>query len=94
MKFHASIGAGGCGQVKEKRARYLANSEARSMWANSPSLPEAVQEIYPCAHQGRLHLAGGFTAQDGTIVGPTAAHGMVKSTAIADGAPSSAPYQL
>jgi len=70
----AAIGAGGCGQVKEKRARYLANSEARSMWANSPSLPEAVQEIYPCAHQGRLHLAGGFTAQDGTIVGPTAAH--------------------
>lgn len=43
-------------------------------WSMSASLPEAVQEIYPCAHQGRLHLAGGFKAQSGMITGPTAAH--------------------
>ncbi|MEP6342699.1 MAG: kelch repeat-containing protein [Maricaulaceae bacterium] len=43
-------------------------------WSISPSFPEAVQEIYPCAHKGRIHLAGGFTAQSGMITGPTAAH--------------------
>ena len=43
-------------------------------WSMSTSLPEAVQEIYPCAHKGRIHLAGGFMAQGGMITGPTTAH--------------------
>ena len=49
-------------------------------WSMAPSLPEAVQEIYPCSHKGRLHVAGGFTAQmqgqaqERRINGPTAAH--------------------
>lgn len=43
-------------------------------WTPSVSLPEAVQEIYPCAHNNRLHLAGGFVAENGRISGPTKAH--------------------
>lgn len=44
------------------------------VWSSAPSLPEAVQEIYPCAHKGRIHQAGGFVAEGGRITGPTAAH--------------------
>lgn len=43
-------------------------------WSKASSLPEAVQEIYPCAYQNRIHLAGGFIAENGRISGPTAAH--------------------
>jgi len=43
-------------------------------WSTAPSLPAAVQEIYPCLHKNRIHLAGGFVAQNGRISGPTAAH--------------------
>ncbi|WP_026180593.1 Kelch repeat-containing protein [Henriciella marina] len=43
-------------------------------WHDGPALPFPVQEIYPCLHAGRVHLAGGFVAEDGTITGPTDAH--------------------
>ena len=43
-------------------------------WTRATSLPEPVQEIYPCRHQGRIHQAGGFVAQNGRITGPTSAH--------------------
>lgn len=43
-------------------------------WSGAPSLPEAVQEIYPCAHNGRLYLAGGLKAKNGRITGAAAAH--------------------
>lgn len=43
-------------------------------WRDGPSLPFPVQEIYPCLHKGRIHLAGGFIARDGQIIGPTAEH--------------------
>lgn len=43
-------------------------------WQKGPSLPFAVQEIYPCLHKGAIHLAGGFIAQNGRITGPTVAH--------------------
>lgn len=43
-------------------------------WSASPSLPFPAQEIYPCAHNGALHLAGGFIAENGQITGPTNAH--------------------
>lgn len=43
-------------------------------WATAPSLPQPVQEIYPAAFAGRIHLAGGFVAAEGRITGPTAAH--------------------
>ncbi|MEO0465214.1 MAG: kelch repeat-containing protein [Pseudomonadota bacterium] len=47
---------------------------ATSGWSTSTPLPLAVQEIYPTALQGRIHLAGGFVAESGAITGPTNAH--------------------
>lgn len=47
---------------------------SRRGWQDGPSLPFAVQEIYPALHKGLIHLAGGFIADDGSITGPTAAH--------------------
>ena len=43
-------------------------------WADGPTLPYAVQEIYPALHEGRIHLAGGFIAEDGRISGATDRH--------------------
>ncbi|WP_300379500.1 kelch repeat-containing protein [Henriciella sp.] len=47
---------------------------ARRGWHDGPALPFPVQEIYPCLHDGMIHLAGGFIAEDGQITGPTDAH--------------------
>lgn len=43
-------------------------------WSVGDSLPFPVQEIYPCLHDGAIHLAGGFVAAEGQITGPTDAH--------------------
>lgn len=43
-------------------------------WSTGVALPFAVQEIYPCLHAGRIHLAGGLYAEDGQITGATARH--------------------
>ncbi|MEM9739839.1 MAG: kelch repeat-containing protein [Pseudomonadota bacterium] len=43
-------------------------------WQSGPSLSVAVQEIYPTLFNGRIHLAGGFAAENGIITGPTSAH--------------------
>ena len=51
-----------------------AAANERRGWREGPSLPFPVQEIYPCLHDGRIHVAGGFIAGDGRITGPTAAH--------------------
>ncbi|MEL6324210.1 MAG: kelch repeat-containing protein [Pseudomonadota bacterium] len=40
-------------------------------WSGSVALPFACQEIYPCVHDGAVHLAGGFIAENGSITGPT-----------------------
>ena len=64
----------GCRGLQEESAARQTVAEGLGIWSSAPSLPDAVQEIYPCAHKGRLHLAGGFTAKDGRISGPTAAH--------------------
>ena len=45
-----------------------------SGWSPGDRLPFPVQEIYPCLHNGAVHLAGGFLATDGQITGPTDAH--------------------
>lgn len=44
------------------------------VWSRAPGLPLAVQEIYPALHAGRIHVAGGFVAENGTITGPTDRH--------------------
>ena len=43
-------------------------------WSMGDALPFPVQEIYPCLHDGAIHLAGGFVAENGQITGPTDAH--------------------
>jgi len=43
-------------------------------WQRGTDLPLAVQEVYPALHGGRIHLAGGFVAENGTITGPTDRH--------------------
>lgn len=47
-------------------------------WRDGASLPSARQEIYPCLHEGAIHLAGGFIAAGQRITGPTAEHVMWK----------------
>lgn len=62
--------ASGCGaqQTTEPAAKRLAT------WSKSPSLPLAVQEIYPARYKTRIHQAGGFIATNGRISGPTDKH--------------------
>ncbi len=43
-------------------------------WETSAALPYAIQEIYPCLHQERIHLGGGLIAIDGEITGATKQH--------------------
>ncbi|MAN73634.1 MAG: galactose oxidase [Henriciella sp.] len=67
------IGAGliaGCAAHPARRQ----NADASGSYRSGPALPFPVQEIYPCEHAGRIHLAGGFIAEDGAITGPTDAH--------------------
>lgn len=47
---------------------------ARPCWTEQSPLPFAVQEIYPIAHAGRIHLAGGLLGQDGRVVGVSDRH--------------------
>jgi len=68
----SAIGLVACSQATSKPA--TSSESVTPQWSSAPSLPEAVQEIYPCAHNNRLHLAGGFVAQNGRINGPTANH--------------------
>ncbi len=42
--------------------------------AQPRALPFAVQEIYPAAHQGRIHVIGGLRGADGRVVGVSDAH--------------------
>ena len=43
-------------------------------WAMGTATPLAIQEIYAALHKGRIHLAGGFVAENSAITGPTAIH--------------------
>lgn len=48
--------------------------ENGSFWRAGPTLPYAVQEIYPALHEGRIHLAGGFVSDGNQISGVTDQH--------------------
>jgi len=64
-----------CGNApKETLKTNLPTGGTSSGWSEALSLPQPVQEIYPCYHNGRIHQAGGFIAKFGQIIGPTAAH--------------------
>jgi len=54
------------------------DEEQLSGWTTGVSLPIAVQEIYPCAHQGRLHLAGGFIEMPISLGLPAKTNGELK----------------
>ncbi|MEL7540932.1 MAG: kelch repeat-containing protein [Pseudomonadota bacterium] len=48
--------------------------ETSGIWRTGPTLPFAVQEIYPTRHQDRIHLAGGFISDGDSISGVTDRH--------------------
>lgn len=50
------------------------SAELTRHWRAGPALPEAVQEIYPALHEGKIHLAGGFISNGDTITGATDQH--------------------
>lgn len=52
----------------------VTTTDSAGTWRAGPALPYAAQEIYPTRHQGRIHLAGGFIAEDGNISGVTDRH--------------------
>ena len=47
---------------------------ATPRWTARPPLPFAVQEIYPAAHSGRIHVAGGLLGEGGQVVGVSDRH--------------------
>ncbi len=58
-------------KAQTQNTERVANSSA---WRTGVALPFAVQEIYPCLHNGRIHLAGGLYAPAGPIIGATDRH--------------------
>ena len=55
-------------------AKKQATTPNTTKWQMAHSIPVAVQEIYPAKHDGKIHLAGGFIAENGTISGATDQH--------------------
>jgi N-acetylneuraminic acid mutarotase len=49
-------------------------SDAAGCWTAQPPLPFAVQEIYPAAHNGRIHIAGGLLGEGGRVAGVSDRH--------------------
>jgi hypothetical protein len=43
-------------------------------WRTEKPLPFPVQEIYPAAHKGRIHVAGGLLAENGRVTGVSDRH--------------------
>ena len=74
----ASFAAAGlvqCAPNTPQQADVSSNNDPQiSPWTTAISLPQPAQEIYPCHHAGRIHLAGGFIAENGRISGPTDQH--------------------
>ncbi len=68
------IGLGAAAAACQRSQFNAEPAAAELFWRTGPALPEPVQEIYPCAHNGAIHLAGGFVASNGRISGPTDAH--------------------
>lgn len=60
----AAAALGGAGHAQPPRGR----------WRDGVALPYRVQEIYPAAHAGGIHLAGGFAALAEGALAPTRRH--------------------
>lgn len=69
----AGLGLTACAapQTAESDAETAAEPPA-SGWRPGAPLLFPVQEVYPAIFNGRIHLAGGFVAEAGSITGPTA----------------------
>jgi N-acetylneuraminic acid mutarotase len=59
--------------LAQQSAPVSANPRA-PRWTTRPPLPFAVQEIYPAAHGGKIHLAGGLLGEGGRVVGVSDRH--------------------
>lgn len=75
-----AIGLPAC-SVRQEPSPDLAPQAARATptsgstcWSARAPLPFAVQEIYPIAHRGRIHLAGGLVGEDSRVVGVSDRH--------------------
>lgn len=69
-----AVGAASLGFAGSARSETPIVPSQSAAWRAGPSLPYAAQEIYPAAHLGRIHLAGGFIAKAGEISGATDRH--------------------
>jgi N-acetylneuraminic acid mutarotase len=49
-------------------------SDTSGCWSAKPALPFAVQEIYPAAHNGGIHIAGGLLAEGGRVTSVSSQH--------------------
>lgn len=67
----AGLLAAGCSAQPERQSEPTLDLGA---WRVGPSLPLAVQEIYPTLHRGQIHLAGGFISDGDMISGATDRH--------------------
>lgn len=80
MLILSSAGLGACSmpaapsESDENAAPTNADDGAAACWSALQPLPFAVQEIYPTAHRGRIHLAGGLLGQDGQVIGVSNQH--------------------
>lgn len=72
--FLAASASGLCFACSAKAPAVSEQTSAPMQWRDGPSLPYAAQEIYPALHANKIHLAGGFIAEDGRISGVTDRH--------------------
>lgn len=68
------LGLAGSGLTAGCQARLGAEDATGGEWRSGAALPAPLQEIYPALFEGRIHVAGGFLAENGLITGPTDAH--------------------
>jgi hypothetical protein len=68
----ASAGLAACCTKAPQEARSPSNP--KGCWSARPALPFAVQEIYPAAHNGHIHIAGGLLASGGRVTGVSDRH--------------------
>lgn len=83
MLFTGAGLAAACTQAPEKDVVVITHSEDRGRPKLPPNpryttglkpLPFAVQEIYPAAHRGKIHIAGGLLGEGGRVVGVSDRH--------------------
>lgn len=70
----SSLGAGAMVAIAPPFALARGTATPKDPWSTGPDLPIAVQEIYPAVWRGRVHLAGGFAAEDGRITSAVTGH--------------------